>query len=292
MSNHPGPRWLSEGIVLAAIPILAYLLTYLYEISYGAFFDIPWKLVSVNPATLVVVLVVFLPGVVLLVLYIASGAIPLLLALGALQGTKILRFVLRRWPDSAVTISRLLYRLKVRVRLRRFVREVFLPMILILVCLLITYSFRPAVLVPVGLGFIELVVFVGYQFLRDVFGERQTSLSGSRTIGRRLRVSVLELVNYFAFLLILAWGAGHFFARDTVKFLVPLSSPNTVVLDIYGDKLIVAPFNRATKAVQPEFKILTPESAGELWLEKVGRLHFEKSPSKPRPSVRQFGAKN
>jgi len=71
--------------------------------------------------------------------------------------------------------------------------------------------------------------------------------------------------------------AGDAQARRQKEFLVIASTPECVVLRIYGDELICAPFNRATKEVQPSFSIIKyANSASEprlqLSLEKVGPL--------------------
>jgi hypothetical protein len=62
------------------------------------------------------------------------------------------------------------------------------------------------------------------------------------------------------------------------EFLVLASSPDTVVLRIYGDNIICAPFNRSAKEMQRSFIIHkvgeTPPL--ELRLEKIGPLVLKK----------------
>jgi hypothetical protein len=187
-----------------------------------------------------------------------------------------------------IKISKLSYKARTRLHL---LREVVLPSVAVLVCLIPAYSWLLAVLSSVSLLTVEAVLYLFYLLFRKFFGAEQISFTGRRSIARPFGVSVLEFVSYFVFLLVFAWSVGRTFAKHTTWFLVPVGSPNTVVVDIYQDKLLVAPFNRSTRILKPEYRILAPGAAGELRMERVGPLHFETTRPEPPRAVRQSGVK-
>jgi hypothetical protein len=122
----------------------------------------------------------------------------------------------------------------------------------------------------------EFLLYYLHLLLQGLLWEDRSDLSDKLTIVRPLGLRTRELANYCAFLLICTFSIGHYLATIKKSFLVPVGSPNAVVLEIYGDKLIVAPFNRSKKVVQQEYRILTPNSAGDLRWENVGPLQVEK----------------
>jgi hypothetical protein len=63
-------------------------------------------------------------------------------------------------------------------------------------------------------------------------------------------------------------------AGRQTEFLVSHSSPQTIILRIYGDNLIGAPFDEKTKSVKSSFFVfkITSDYQKELSLEKVGPL--------------------
>lgn len=80
------------------------------------------------------------------------------------------------------------------------------------------------------------------------------------------------------FIVLLALALGFFFgkndAQKKVEFLVINSTPEQVVLKIYDDKLITAPFDRKTKTIERIFLIGKVGSDSHLMysLENVGPL--------------------
>lgn len=54
--------WLLDAaLIIFAVTVLAYFLTYLCVINYARTLGIPWEFISLNPATLVAVLTLILP---------------------------------------------------------------------------------------------------------------------------------------------------------------------------------------------------------------------------------------
>src|SRR5713101_6548719 len=69
--------WLTEGIVLAAIPVMAYVLAFGYEYGYYLAYGFPQELISVDLNRVFVAGVIFLAGV-LFVVILATVALALL----------------------------------------------------------------------------------------------------------------------------------------------------------------------------------------------------------------------
>ncbi len=77
------------------------------------------------------------------------------------------------------------------------------------------------------------------------------------------------------FLLITCFFAGRDRASTNPDFLIASTLPETVVLAIYGENMICAPFDRTTKQVARDFSVLRIGDDPELSLrlERVGPLH-------------------
>jgi hypothetical protein len=72
---------------------------------------------------------------------------------------------------------------------------------------------------------------------------------------------------------VLAYGAGLFAARTQLEFPVVNSPTPEVVLAIYGDTVVLAPFDRSKKTVKPEFDIVKIGSGPlHLHMQTVGPL--------------------
>jgi hypothetical protein len=77
-----------------------------------------------------------------------------------------------------------------------------------------------------------------------------------------------------------AMNMGRAAATSQRNYLVPASAPTTVVLSYFGEKLVVAPFDRSTKEVERSFWVIkTGEDPKRLlrW-ESVGPLHPKPGP--------------
>ena len=83
--------------------------------------------------------------------------------------------------------------------------------------------------------------------------------------------------------LLIVLGLGFFFGRTDAlhhqEFLVANTTPETVVLKIYGENIVTAPFNRATKSVYKSFNILKlgHDKNLTLTLQNIGPLNSEVS---------------
>jgi hypothetical protein len=281
--------WLSDTVVLFALPIVAYLLAYLWELGYCDVFGIPVEFVSVNPVSLVEDMAAMLVNGVL-----SHYVVGLIFVLGVMLALAIDFFLARKFTAS---------REKIRQSSRRFLP--FLPSLFmagVVVCtwvalhiparsLAVLVFFLSALFVAIRVsGFVREIV-------KELIGSSQTAegvgFGSPELLGpdrKRVKsdesqrsqafigpsgVKVVEFVLYFVLLIVLAWGGGSRFAQTQTYFLLPVSAPNTVVLKIYGDKIITAPFDPATRTVEPKFKILKPENDQLEW-KKLGRLRLNR----------------
>jgi len=97
-------------------------------------------------------------------------------------------------------------------------------------------------------------------------------------INNRIGFPVYPLI-FIVFLLFLApYLGGSLQASNKQDFLIPSTNPNSVVLKIYGDNLVCAPFDAETNIVEKSFFILNvnDEPRPLLELTRIGRL---KSPN-------------
>src|SRR3989442_14191841 len=78
MSITPGEKrnWLTESVLLAAIPVMAYLLAFGFEYGYYLAYGFPQELISIDLNRVFAAGVVFLGGV-LLVLIVTTVVLPL-----------------------------------------------------------------------------------------------------------------------------------------------------------------------------------------------------------------------
>lgn len=254
--------WMTEGIVIAAVPVAAYLAAFVYEAGYFTVFSIPLALVRVDLTTVFI-------------------------ALGALVAVLVFVFAL------ANTIYVLLPGSKGVIH-RSVVRIIFVlsPVVPFLV---ISGMRREQVFVVFALGSL-VVMSLLVEFVFPLITQRQQTtytkkLEAQEELDRRIRLPRSLIGNRisrpaiwatYAILvaLVLSFNVGQGTALRQEEFLVTLSPSDRVVLRIYGDTLILAPFDRATQEIQREFAIQPIDKASELGLrlERVGPLRLEKKP--------------
>ncbi len=251
--NQVRSRWIWEGLIITSVPIVAYLLTFAYEAGFASFFSIPLKFISVE-----------LTGV-----FVAGGG--LLAVFVSLFFLMELMWMLFPRTDNA--IFRCVWRL--------------VPAFLLFVGLLFLYGahWRGWVLVLVSLVFVAWLELgsplitqrhtAGYCEKLRAQEEIERKVGGLLAhVAMRYGRAPLLLILYLVIALVIFYSAGRARALRQEQFLLPTAPSGTVVLQIYGDRLICAPFERATKEVRKSFIVLKmPGDSGViLHLEKVGPL--------------------
>ncbi len=258
----PSSAWISEGILIASAPVVAYLLTLSYIGGYAGFFQIPTDFISINLSTLFSV-----AGNIAFVAMLVYGLFLTFFLLWPHTDSPVLKRALHLFPFGALLWIQLIFFGK---RLHEWGGTLF---VVVLFGMLSFVS--PLVGRSKGLSYTEK--------LRE-YDRRQSSrpstvadhLIGS-PLGRRLGTVAL----WAWFSLVASSSAGRFGAMWKQEFLVPASSPDCVVLISYGENMIVAPFDRKTKEVERSFSILKKGEDPKLLLswEKVGPLQVKTQPS-------------
>jgi multidrug efflux pump subunit AcrB len=253
--------WLTEGLLVAGIPIVAYLLKYSYELGYADAFSIPWELITIDlPNILLLSVNLMLAGVV--VLFLIAISMPFF------KGENVI--------------------------LRSLIKSLF-SILIILPWLVLSMLRHDKVILFLAVGFFLLVQYglfvsplltqrgkMGYaaRLAAAEFKLKRLMNFLDYSFGWKLKhliVVIFVLVSLVASIKLIGESVGI----GKVTFMVNKSSPEMVVLRVYGDKLICAPFDRTTKEVKRTFTILkTGDDPNlQLSLEKVGPLHVEKEPA-------------
>lgn len=244
---------LSEGLIIAAASAGAYLFAFYYEKGYARVFSIPIQLVNVGLVNVLIFAAVIFGLLSFLIMYLN----PLLFAFGVRHA----RLILLVFLYTCVPIY------------------------------LYGWADWKHWLIPVGalLLFAVLIAFVIYVLPLIVHrkeGDYAARYAAQAEIDQNAPPSPVETLNQrigfdvafiFGLLLIstnLASSAGEAEALQQKLFYVTNTSPEMVVLRIYGDTLIASPFNRSSKEVQKSLHVLKISEGSQLVLipEEIGPL--------------------
>ncbi|HLQ64429.1 MAG TPA: hypothetical protein VK201_06950 [bacterium] len=246
--------WLTEGIVLAAIPVMAYVLAFGFEYGYYIAYRFPQELISVDLNRVFVAGVIFLAGV-LFVVILATLALALL-------------------PSDHP--------------LARAVAQALTFVLLYLVFL--TYEGRFDVFGKI-LG-LALVAYLLYKFAvpvvtqRDVVGyvHKYQHQEEAKQLHPTLLRAMLHAIGplpatilaYFCIAVILSVTLGWYLATEQVYYFVVAGPPEQVVLRIYGDSLILAQLDRPSRQILRQYTVLRRTTATvTLREERIGPLTVE-----------------
>jgi len=263
---------ITKGAVISAVPLVGYGLAFLYELGYGSHFRIPGDLINV-------------------------GLVQVFVAISALFAILIMLFV----------VSNLVYIIAANVDgvdrkdpvVRSFSRLV--PLALILGAFLLLYrSYWVGWVLP-------LVLFVIYACLelaaplitqRRVQGyhaklEAQEKHEEAITtlpeaIARKWGLSGARVGYYLIMFTSIAFCAGHAEAVNKEHFHVVADQKNLAIVRIYGDTVIAATYDPASKQLSGGISIqkLSPDVPLLLKQEKVGPL---RAPTRRKYDLRERG---
>jgi hypothetical protein len=250
---------ISEGIILALASASAYLFAYLYEIGYAIIFKIPESLISVSPTAI--------------------------LTFGAILISIFLLFV----PIAN------LFLMIVFARAHPALQRAIIPVILLFTFLIIEiFLFGPSNWLY-WIGFLILFVYILYlQLIFPLITQRSktytSKLEGQEKTEQQFADSFVILRNRFgkdSVIIVMVFmiglsisvSAGMGEAIQQKNFLVTNTTPELVILRIYGDNLICVPFDKNTGEYEPSFSIIknTGETGLILRLENLGQLHLPKN---------------
>lgn len=248
------PR-ITEGVLIAGIPFLGYVVAFLYEAGYATYFGIPIRLLNIGLTQVMVA-----TGAVL-------GVLTLLWHLFNL-GYLFFPGPLRRGP-----VSRGLLRV-----------SVFAVPTVTMIWVYRGYW-------QGWIYFVAMVGFVGFfQFVfpliihRTVRGYRakleaqekheQQIVTLGDTLARKWGASPIIVVGCLAMILLVALSAGHARALRRITFLVHAADAKQVVLGIYGDTVVSAKYDSETRELSGELLIqkMSASEPFKLVQQRIGPL--------------------
>jgi hypothetical protein len=251
----------SDGVLVSALTVTAYLMAFAHKAGTALAFGIPFELIDLQ--LIPTLLATLLPLAVLLGVFIFA-ADPLFALLSAPKadghpavkairpplGTLLILYALWLMGGSAIPPA------------------VFWSAVPALVIFGVLPLVKPLFMYRDVPGYIEKL-----RAYYKAEGERQAPLNrvlfGS--FGWVTHLSVLTLV-----LAVLSFGFGYARAKGQQVFFVTNQHPETVVLQIYGDRVIAAEFLRPEKRVKRVYHILKVDTAGlVLRQETIGPLSLE-----------------
>lgn len=246
---------ISEGVLVAASSVLAYLLTFVYERGFCAVFGIPSEFIAPTLTSIFLTACALIPA--LIVLYSLADFIYVILPKRMRGGPEYWRMIYLvifgfiAWLEGYFTVK-------------------IFPIFFIMI---VFFDF--------GFPLITQRSHKGYRAkleAQDKIDNEETLLG---LIMQPLGAGWRLFLVFILILTLLTYSLGRKNAINQKDFLVinTLSQPYAV-LRIYGDKLICASFNRETKEIQGSFLIfeisksnlvLTVESIGPLRTRKIGK---------------------
>ena len=251
--------WITEGLILALMPVLGYLFAFQYEAGYAVYFNYPKELIEIG-----------LPQIVIAMITLWTGAIMVFMIVDAI--TMAIPKEQRGLSDSVIR---------------------FLPLIGFLVGSLLIYGWGrswPFLLVFFLMGIPEFILPLFSQRDKKTYSEKIDADWDSewrlREAKNTLSWRLLKLVGHKNIMLVinifivaqLVQTAGELIASRQNRFFTLPNVAEKVVLRIYIDKLICTDFDRKTKAVLGGISILKLEdsSVKGLRVEMLGPLKAEK----------------
>lgn len=244
---------LTEGLLIAVASAGAYLLAFYYEKGFTSYFKIPTHFVNVSLATIFIIVALAI-SFLLFIFPIADFIFQLIRGLHPVLYPSIATLLI----VSLFSVIHLYL-----FGLSNWALFIFHLVMLGLVALL--FFVLPVVTRRKG-NFIERI---------EEQQKRDRSVIGLYdVIASRFGRDTLLIIAFSILSINFAENAGEAQAMKRVEFLVINTEPEMVVLQVYGDNMICAPFNRETKEVQTKFTVIkiAEDSKMALNLEKVGPL--------------------
>lgn len=148
-------------------------------------------------------------------------------------------------------------------------RKIWRLVIPLLLLALAFFSNHPTGRVAVSLFFFGGIAVAVLWLIKEVYNLRW--------------IKPFEFVAYLSAFLIISYYAGYRTAEIQKDYLVLSSSSDTVVLRVYGDKLITAQFDGKSHEVENKFKAINSEGQQVHW-EPIGPLRLQ-SGNTPFPPI-------
>jgi len=247
----------TEGLLITGVPALGYWLAFLYELGYCKYFNIPSTFIEIGILNILI----------------------------AIVGTTALLAVLHLFADPFYVFFG-----KAPHAIKRALRMTFLPLgVCIGLVFVFKYSFLVAVIIVCVVGLpIALIEFViplvtqrgvqGYVAKLEAASnydyEHNTSIMD--TLAEKVGFKAFSLFFYLIIFSFVVYLAGGFNAQMKSDFMVLKGDPDMVVLKTYNSSLLATGFDRSSKNISAEFKMVAFDSSLELFtLERIGPLQVK-----------------
>lgn len=207
-------KFMTEGIIIAAVPFIGYILGYAYELGFTHYYNLPEYFIKVDlnfvlicVATLLAIMAV---GTRYIVIYIAFY-------------DYIQRSKYKLVFDFAIIISGFYLFIK---------RQELMSIQYIL------------------LAFLCLLNFIILPFLWERYGDKSSK-------NEPYKQTVLGIIFWISvFLVFIFYSGGYLNAQKSCYFLITSTEPEMVVIRIYEDDAVCALFDRKTKTIGNQFKVI------------------------------------
>ena len=263
--DHEGdrlPRILSETVLIALAPALAYVVAFAYESGYALHFRIPFSLINIRLET------IFVSGGALLLLFVGIFVI-----LNA-----VFMFVRDLNKDKAKLFQPLLFDIIVLMLILILFRHKLLNILIWVgvICLVIIIQY----VVPI----FEHRKAKGYIKKLEMSAKAEAPVALRSLVGRlatKYGIENIKLIFYSAFFVPwVAFSLGVSTAQREEYFLVIQNIPELVILRIYGDNVVSAPLIRNENKIEPTIIIQKIGNGPPLEAkrQKVGPLEILSNP--------------
>lgn len=251
-------RYLTESLILAALPVLAYLITFSYQAGYATYFGIPLQIIKINLTTIIISSFTIVTSLTLV--YVISNAVWMFTPKG----------------NDPVSIS---IRRVVLVALIGFIIMVpFLPSRFAWVL----YGSSILVILAVEFLFPILTQRSKAQYPEKLAAQNEIEIGAGKhmlwyEIDKRVGRWLITSVIYACIALGVAFGVGMQRAEKNSSYYI--SKNNAVVLSIYDDLAVLSPYDSKTITLSGElyFEKVGEGSTKVLRLEKIGQLKLIKN---------------
>lgn len=250
---------LSEPILIALVPVIAYVLTYFYETGYCSVFAIPRDLIEIN-------------------------------LINVFKASFYVLFVIWTCFNFLEIFSTAIFSSHTAIRKRVGILFSFL-FISTLTSVFFSREWKVwiwfyAATGLYGLFFITVPYFSNKNNLEEYYKKLSepkvvpTKKSILNYISDHLGFRIIEVIGIISFFGSLFFWAGISKATDDPSFTVISTNPESVVLATYGNKLICADFDRKNKTINGEFVIRKLDDVNGVMfhIENVGPLKLVKVP--------------
>ena len=246
-----------EGIIIAASPILAYLYTFRYESAFASMFKIPLRLIELNLTTFFVMV-----GTLAVVFFIVISFYNLIYQFIAVPFKKE-EVIYGR----IISLTPLFFMFAADVYLFGWLWRFWVASLFVMFLVAFFFFLFPLISQRSKGSYLE-------KLRADDEYDAEHAQGLIVTLARSVGYKHWYYFFWLYVIFCIAGSAGKAKAVKENEFFVLASSPNTVVLRIYGDRIICAPFNREDRKVERSLVIYRTDAnlPLKLMLEEVGPL--------------------